>query len=388
MQGFTDHDFYEKGFYRSWVAPHYSYQDMTGLSDTYPFSLLYPFSFEREFMADYGMWARNSWALPYILACVYIVCVHFVGPKLMEKREPIECNLSLRYWNLFLALFSFIGMARTVPHLVLLLWFYGYSGVLCYPAYSSYGMGATGFWTMIFIISKAFEFIDTVFLIIRKKNVNLLHWWHHASVLLYCWDAVMWNAPAGIFFVSMNYFVHTIMYFYYYLMSAPSESSKPCMPGNWQACAPKQDGSVRPLAEPKIKNGAGEAATQRAGRSRSPRPSKLEDGHANPATQEASEAAAERSTTPSNGEKGSAAKPKRKVISWGHIVTKLQILQMILGIIVVLSSIYYRSIYQNCDGSTENLCFAGLIYGSYFVLFAQFYVQRYLKKSSSRKKVD
>lgn len=39
-------------------------------------------------------------------------------------------------------------------------------------------------------------------------------------MLLYCWHAYHHLIPAGIWFACMNYTVHGIMYFYYFLMAA------------------------------------------------------------------------------------------------------------------------------------------------------------------------
>jgi hypothetical protein len=38
-------------------------------------------------------------------------------------------------------------------------------------------------------------------------------------VLLYCWHSYVTTSPPGIFFVVMNYSVHAVMYFYYFLMA-------------------------------------------------------------------------------------------------------------------------------------------------------------------------
>merc|ERR1711998_454698 len=78
------------------------------------------------------------------------------------------------------------------------------------------GHGACGFFVMAFIASKLFEVIDTMFLLIRKSEVILLHWYHHATVMLYCWHAYSVRSGfAGLWFAVMNYFVHSVMYFYY-----------------------------------------------------------------------------------------------------------------------------------------------------------------------------
>lgn len=74
-----------------------------------------------------------------------------------------------------------------------------------------------GFWVCLFIFSKYLELIDTVFLVMRKRKVRFLHWYHHFSVLLYCWHAYTWEMPTGLYFAAMNYTVHAVMYFYYFL---------------------------------------------------------------------------------------------------------------------------------------------------------------------------
>lgn len=68
---------------------------------------------------------------------------------------------------------------------------------------------------MLFIYSKIPELIDTVFIILKKKNLIFLHWYHHVTVLLYCWHSYATRSSAGLYFVAMNFGVHAIMYLYY-----------------------------------------------------------------------------------------------------------------------------------------------------------------------------
>ena len=63
------------------------------------------------------------------------------------------------------------------------------------------------------------ELVDTFFIVIHKKPLIFLHWYHHITVLLYCWHSYVTKSPPGIFFVVMNYSVHSSMYFYYFLMA-------------------------------------------------------------------------------------------------------------------------------------------------------------------------
>lgn len=63
------------------------------------------------------------------------------------------------------------------------------------------------------------ELVDTFFIVIHKKPLIFLHWYHHITVLLYCWHSYVTTSPPGIFFVVMNYSVHATMYGYYFLMA-------------------------------------------------------------------------------------------------------------------------------------------------------------------------
>jgi NADH:ubiquinone oxidoreductase subunit 6 (subunit J) len=56
--------------------------------------------------------------------------------------------------------------------------------------------------------------------VLRKKPVIFLHWFHHVTVLLYCWHAYHHEVAAGMWFATMNFSVHSVMYLYYFLMNA------------------------------------------------------------------------------------------------------------------------------------------------------------------------
>merc|ERR1712217_312144 len=71
----------------------------------------------------------------------------------------------------------------------------------------------------LFCLSKIPELGDTVFLILKRKQVRFLQWYHHAATLLFCWLALATEYTPGIWFAITNYFVHSIMYMYFCLMT-------------------------------------------------------------------------------------------------------------------------------------------------------------------------
>lgn len=85
---------------------------------------------------------------------------------------------------------------------------------------SRFATGARGLAMLAFMLSKVPELLDTAFLIARGKPVGFLHWFHHFSVLSYCWLAYARLSSSGFFFASMNFAVHALMYSYYALQAA------------------------------------------------------------------------------------------------------------------------------------------------------------------------
>lgn len=160
---------------------------------------------------------RRAWKAPFIAIAIYAIVI-FGGQRLMKNRPAFDLKAPLAAWNLLLAAFSFMGVIRTAPYLFYWLTNISYRDINCLHPSFTHGEKDVGFWVMCFIFSKFFELIDTVFIVLRKKPLIFLHWYHHITVLLYCYFSSAFH-HAGLFFVAMNYSVHSIMYFYFFLMA-------------------------------------------------------------------------------------------------------------------------------------------------------------------------
>jgi hypothetical protein len=57
--------------------------------------------------------------------------------------------------------------------------------------------------------------MDTILLLLAQKPVIALQWWHHSTVLLYCWHSYSASIATGMWFCCMNYAVHSVMYGYF-----------------------------------------------------------------------------------------------------------------------------------------------------------------------------
>ena len=144
---------------------------------------------------DVSLWIKGNWpTVPVVAVTVYMSFCYF-GQMAMACKcgkdfkkcnalgHPFDLKYPLGLWNLFLSTFSFMGAFRTVPHLLGLLLSKSYQESICDVAASAYGHGPCGFWTCLFILSKLPELVDTVFIVLRKRNLLFLHWYHHVTVV-------------------------------------------------------------------------------------------------------------------------------------------------------------------------------------------------------------
>mmetsp|Transcript_12154 Transcript_12154/g.19845 ORF Transcript_12154/g.19845 Transcript_12154/m.19845 type:complete len:373 (+) Transcript_12154:164-1282(+) len=74
-------------------------------------------------------------------------------------------------------------------------------------------------WLTLFCYSKPFEFIDTIFLVLRKRPVSRLHAIHHLVTMWFAWLNLVLFASPGLVFALINAFVHSLMYCWYFLAS-------------------------------------------------------------------------------------------------------------------------------------------------------------------------
>ncbi|KAF8360903.1 hypothetical protein PRIPAC_87826, partial [Pristionchus pacificus] len=98
-------------------------------------------------------------------------------------REPFDLQRPLNIWNAILALFSTLGFLFMAPDFFGTLWSGGFRATYC--NLNGIMEGTPGIWTFVFFLSKLAEFTDTFFIVLRKKPLMFLHWYHHILTLLY-----------------------------------------------------------------------------------------------------------------------------------------------------------------------------------------------------------
>jgi len=161
-------------------------------------------------------WSRltaEHWEVPLFAVAVYIIAIPLLR-RLVAWRGRFDVRNFAFWWNTLLSVFSWCGVAACVPVLLTTLLEHGLFFTTCAPA-AWYGSGIHGMFIALFIYSKIAELVDTVLLLLAGKPVIALQWWHHSTVLLYCWHSYAARIATGAWFACMNYTVHSIMYGYF-----------------------------------------------------------------------------------------------------------------------------------------------------------------------------
>ncbi len=177
------------------------------------------YDFEDNFNVDKWIkWSDNNWVgLTFPIVSMYVVLV-FIGRSLMSPLGAFKLRRSLLVWNLLLAAFSICGSLRDVPVMFNIVAQDGLHASICDSKY--FHAKYRSVWTFLFVLSKIPELVDTLFIVLRKQKLIFLHWYHHASVVIFAFYMFSGKAPVARWFVTMNLVVHSIMYSYYAFRAA------------------------------------------------------------------------------------------------------------------------------------------------------------------------
>ena len=157
---------------------------------------------------------QNRWHYSIYLSLGYVIVI-FSLKHFMENREPLSLRKPLFLWNAILALFSIYGTIRCLPEFIDILSKQGIYGSFCNSSYF-YDIRLV-VWYWYFVMSKAFELGDTIFVVLRKQKLYHLHWIHHIVTLCFCWYVFADVPGTARWMVNMNFSVHSVMYTYYAL---------------------------------------------------------------------------------------------------------------------------------------------------------------------------
>lgn len=174
----------------------------------------YMFNFEKEFVFQEKLnWMIQNWTSAFYYVTLYILVI-FGTKYYMQDKPRFRLRNLLIVWNLGLSAFSVIAFVRSIPEFIHIIWNHSFYHSACVPSFLEMDR-VSSYWTWLVVVSKLIELGDTVFIVLRKQPLIFLHWYHHIMTLMIVWYTYKEVMPTARWFLVMNLFVHSLMYFYY-----------------------------------------------------------------------------------------------------------------------------------------------------------------------------
>jgi len=162
---------------------------------------------------DWSRFTSEHWGVALVFVAAYLISIPSLK-WLVARYGKWDVKNFAFYWNAGLSIFSWCGVFACVPMLLRTLFTNGFYFTTCAPP-KWYADDLSGLFLGLFIYSKVAELVDTILLVLAQKPVIALQWWHHSTVLLYCWHSYSVSIATGMWFCCMNYAVHSVMYGYF-----------------------------------------------------------------------------------------------------------------------------------------------------------------------------
>uniref|UniRef100_A0A060T138 Elongation of fatty acids protein n=1 Tax=Blastobotrys adeninivorans TaxID=409370 RepID=A0A060T138_BLAAD len=165
-----------------------------------------------QFAQDSGIPFSSRWEVAAAIVTYYVVI--FGGREVLKSAPVIRLNFLFQVHNLILTLLSLGLLLLLVEQLIPIIVRHGVLYAIC----------DAGSWTQPIVtvyylnyLTKYYELLDTVFLVLRKKPLTFLHTYHHGATALLCFTQLIGHTSVSWVPIVLNLFVHVIMYYYYFL---------------------------------------------------------------------------------------------------------------------------------------------------------------------------
>ncbi|KAF9919668.1 hypothetical protein FBU30_010677 [Linnemannia zychae] len=149
------------------------------------------------------------WTITYFV-------VIFGGRQIMKNQEAFKLKPLFILHNFLLTIASGALLALFIESLTPIFARHGLFYAIC----------SEGAWTqrleLLYYLNylvKYWELIDTVFLVLKKKPLEFLHYYHHSMTMILCYIQLGGHTSVSWVPITLNLIVHVFMY-YYYMRSA------------------------------------------------------------------------------------------------------------------------------------------------------------------------
>uniref|UniRef100_A0A8C3GYN1 Elongation of very long chain fatty acids protein n=1 Tax=Corvus moneduloides TaxID=1196302 RepID=A0A8C3GYN1_CORMO len=123
----------------------------------------------------------------------------------------------LRPWAQYSALLWFscsvVAACRVWKQMAFLLLTKGFKRSVCSQSFFIHPVSKL--WIYLFVLSKLVELGDTLFIVLRKKKLIFVHWYHHLATMIIAWCAYKDMAAGLGWNAALNLSIHCLTYCYY-----------------------------------------------------------------------------------------------------------------------------------------------------------------------------
>ncbi len=155
----------------------------------------------------------SSVRYPVTAVLLYLLVI-FTLQRLMRDRAALKLRVPAFIHNTFLCLLSAMMAIGTLVEVLRVTRHSGFGGVICDRGGLAMG-GRLGAWMYIFYLSKFYELLDTILMVLKKRPLNFLHVYHHSVVLPLFYVYMRTGMVLQWILVVANSSVHVLMYYYY-----------------------------------------------------------------------------------------------------------------------------------------------------------------------------
>jgi len=158
----------------------------------------------------------QPWYVPLLAVVGYWITI-FAIQRIMKDKKPWNLKYFSAIHNFNMVVISVVMAVGVGRHIRRIYSRYGMTAAYC--GVNDEEDSEIAFWSNVFYLSKYYEYLDTVILALKKKELSLLHVFHHSVTAPVSWFAIHSEILMGWITVFNNSVIHIFMYYYYMMQS-------------------------------------------------------------------------------------------------------------------------------------------------------------------------